>query len=413
MFPYHPIEADEGEVRVELRVGESRLPSWRFFASEAEQRVMVGSSHDCDWQVQANGVAPYHAELLWAGDVLWIAPVGGQEGNIWINAAPVVEWTQIEQDSEVCFGEARFGVGGITDLFAPTVISSVEELSQSQVSNPQIVSAPQRASGFEEVEPVTGRVRVKAPAPDKTAMTDLSDLERWRDSCVGEKRAGAPAAAAPSAPPPANRVQAPPMANVKRAPSPVVIEPSAPAPRPEPPVNAPVGKRFAAPPPVAHQPSGQADEGTRSFGEVARDLLERVTDTIPTRAAIAALGVIFIVSLLLLHDFVGAKNEGKPKAAAPSTRGPSVTKITTEPSPVVEAEAEPLDPAERVAEEGRAARFVAAGRLVEALPVYERLVASDPGNDAFAITIRVIRHQLAAKCKAAGGAGDDACLEAR
>ena len=87
-----------------------------------------------------------------------------------------------------------------------------------------------------------------------------------------------------------------------------------------------------------------------------------------------------------------------------------MTKISTEPQPAVETEAEAtLDPAELVAEEGRAARLVAAGRLAEALPVYERLVAADPDNDAFAITIRVIRHQLAAKCTAAGGAGGEAC----
>jgi hypothetical protein len=186
----------------------------------------------------------------------------------------------------------------------------------------------------------------------------------------------------------------------------VIVESSDPEPKPEPASSA-VGKRFAAPPPVVQQPNAAA-EPERTFRDVARDVLERVTDTIPTRAAIGALAVIFIVALLLLHERVGAKNDGARKASAPTTSGPSVTKISTEPRALVE-DAEPLDPAERVAAEGRAARLVAAGRLAEALPIYEQLVADDPGNDAFAITIRVIRHQLAAKCKAAGGAGGEAC----
>jgi hypothetical protein len=158
LFSYQPIEAEEGEVRVELREGSSRLPAWRFFMGEAEQRVMVGSSHDCDWHVVGDGVAAYHVELVWAGDVLWVAPVEGQAGNVWLNNAPLSDWAQVESDTEIGFGTARCGIGGVTDLHAPTVISSVDELAQPHavlVTGAQPEAGVRRASGFEEVEPVS------------------------------------------------------------------------------------------------------------------------------------------------------------------------------------------------------------------------------------------------------------------
>lgn len=452
LFTYPGGNTEEGEVRLVLGEGSSRLPGWRFFASESEQRVLVGTSHDCDWQVAAEGVAPHHLELVWVGDVLWVTPVGDGVGSVWVEGEPIQEWKRVDSDAELVFGAARVGIFGVSDLHGPTVISSVDQFAQGEPVAAEVAPPPAakpRVSGFESIEPATVPVamppampaRVPAPAPDKTAMTDLEDLRRWRDSCVDENRAGVPPFPPPpptAAPPPvptsasardvrparapvapAAPVSPPVVSSSQSRATPVPGAPSA-ALSPEDPRAAALGsaqapppsqKRLAAPPPVAPQPPRGSVEPKRTFMDATRDVFERVTDVVPTRAAIAALAVIFIVALLLVQDRVGAKNDAKHSESAPAASTPSVTKITPESSTPEVEPAESLDPDERVKEEGRAARLVAAGHLAEALPVYERLLANEPGNDAFAIAIRVIRAQLAAKCKAAGGAGGPSCLE--
>ena len=57
LFPDPPLATGEGEVRVDLRIGQSQLPEWRFFQGEAAQRVMVGVAPDCDWPLVAEAVA--------------------------------------------------------------------------------------------------------------------------------------------------------------------------------------------------------------------------------------------------------------------------------------------------------------------------------------------------------------------
>lgn len=68
-----------------------------------ETRIRVGSAPDCEWPIQASGVAPYHLEFYWDGQAAWVVPSGGP---VSVGGQTVDAWHQIEGQTVVQFGQA-------------------------------------------------------------------------------------------------------------------------------------------------------------------------------------------------------------------------------------------------------------------------------------------------------------------
>lgn len=331
---------------VELRSGRSRTSGWTFSSTETSEPIRVGTSAMCAWRVAAPGVLPQHLELAWIEDSLWVNPVNPRH-PVRVDGAQVDAWSPVDVGAEIAFGDAALVVLARPRTPIETVLSAV---------------------GFQVAAPDEPTVMVRG-GPERTALTDLASLQQWAQRCASD----------PPAPSP------PPLTTVQRL--------DAPAPQP-------LDPRFAAPP---AQVDGAAPEPAPTAAELlerARELAERVADRIPARLVLGAFVVAIVAVLMLVHGYVNARGTAPARRDAPAPAPASATSPAAAPAPAPQP-APPLDPVERERAEATAARLVAAGRLAEALPIYDRLAAGAPDNDAYRIAARVLRQRGGDAC--AGG----------
>ncbi|MEM9190062.1 MAG: FHA domain-containing protein [Myxococcota bacterium] len=93
--------------RVRLVQGQSSRPDWD--ALEAGQRIDIGSDPRSGWCIAAPGVRPFHVELYWDGEVLWVASV--EDGaDVKVDGMAIDDWCATAAGSGVHFGGAALQV---------------------------------------------------------------------------------------------------------------------------------------------------------------------------------------------------------------------------------------------------------------------------------------------------------------
>lgn len=120
-------------VRVELVRGQSSLGAWETDAKAAGARVEVGSDPECAWRVVASGVQPYHVELYWDGEVLWVA--AGDDASVKVDGMAIDDWCATAHGSRVEFGDAQLRV-----LTQAVDLSSVVDRTDHGLSNPSLIT---------------------------------------------------------------------------------------------------------------------------------------------------------------------------------------------------------------------------------------------------------------------------------
>ncbi len=457
-------------VKVELRAGRSQIGSWRFAPSGEEERVLIGAAADCNWQVTAPAVVDHHVELMWVGDTLWVSAASREAevwvDGAPVDAWTPIEWdTEIMFGGAelAVFGAARHEaqtvISSVEPMSAtrpptsvptrppsqvPTIETNLEEPTENRPALPthdpaptaphprveaptRVARPPQRPQPRVEphrpqvAPPLVEEVRTIAPTetiidpmpptaptrpPETTAFTDLSSLQRWAarsedhiDEPTHQVVVAPPAAPDPEpvAPPPA---AAPAPAPLTAPPALLSVEPLAPTAEPAlPPV---VSDRLAAPPPrVAPTPVAPSEP----LLDRALEMVHRIREAIPSQVMIGGAIAIAIVIGLLVLDRIGTTREDAHAAHSPAQM--VVPTPTAAPIPqVVRNDEPPIDPEQLAHQEAQAARLVAAGQLVEALPIYEQLAAASTDNQAYAIAAKVLRQQIADRCKnTPGGPG--------
>lgn len=94
--------------RVHLERGRSSGHLWEVGPSAAGARIDVGSSPNCVWQVHAPGVRPFHLEMFWDGEVLWVADLEGAE--VRIDGQTVDDWYATANGTRIELGGASMRV---------------------------------------------------------------------------------------------------------------------------------------------------------------------------------------------------------------------------------------------------------------------------------------------------------------
>jgi hypothetical protein len=91
--------------RVVVLMGETNRQRFVVHPGAPAQRFRIGSSAECNWTVDAPGVAPLHLELHWDGGELFVTPLGGC--TVLLNGATHRHRVRIMGDTHMHVGEAE------------------------------------------------------------------------------------------------------------------------------------------------------------------------------------------------------------------------------------------------------------------------------------------------------------------
>ncbi|MCS6858523.1 MAG: hypothetical protein NZM37_12475, partial [Sandaracinaceae bacterium] len=95
--------------RLTIRHGNSSRSSWEIEHSQRGIRIVVGSDPRAGWVIQSPGVAPFHVEFYWDGQLLHVADASGI-GDVRWNGSPVRGWIPLAHSGELAFGSALLGI---------------------------------------------------------------------------------------------------------------------------------------------------------------------------------------------------------------------------------------------------------------------------------------------------------------
>lgn len=307
--------------------------------------IYVGSDPSCEWRVIADGVAPFHWQLCWYGNRLWMAEVGPRRA-----AGPGrFHWTMAPIGTVLRLGSAVIVLE--TAALAPGRRAFDAEHNHARRTGPSdptllMHTAPTRHSS-------------RSVDPDTTLLVDADELRNL----------------------------------------PLFGPPQSTGPRERP--------RAASRPPAAWGgtqsleemfivPADQAAPPPKRPGPLAR-----VVAVVPARILIALLVTGGTAALMLLPESLHAnRDEAAPAATLPPRRPP--------PEAEIELRAVEPDPARSIAELA-ASRDLAAGRLEEALRGYRSLLEAKPDDPVFRDFVAVIEHRIKAKARCRqGDCADDA-----
>ena len=97
-----------------LTRGSSGRASWSFQRGDAGNRITLGSSPSCDWQIVAGGVS--QVVLFFTGGELWLG-VERENRLVFLNdAAAPHGWTRVHHGDRLELGGARIGIALAPDL---------------------------------------------------------------------------------------------------------------------------------------------------------------------------------------------------------------------------------------------------------------------------------------------------------
>ena len=157
--------------RATLRRGTSSGSVWQVDANYPQARVVVGSAATAGWVVAGQGIAPYHVELYWDGNGLYVCDPQGM-GDVRLDGRPVHAWVQVQGRGQLVFGQAILeletavaeATAMVRDPGTAPRISLVGE--STRVQDAEIENERTRvASSLEEIPPSKAQVSKRPPAP--------------------------------------------------------------------------------------------------------------------------------------------------------------------------------------------------------------------------------------------------------
>jgi hypothetical protein len=443
--------------RVRLLKGDSAGGLWDVSSDIPEARIAIGTDPQCGWVVKGSGVAPFHFEIYWDGQVLWAGNSAGAP-DVRVDGEPLGDWRPISGRARIEFGRAAMLVEASDAVARASVVPQARD-SQVPIANEQTrIAAPRDER--REVYATGGSALHRMPPPDvleaggaggggeATRVLSLAEAEASRPAPAALPRVGVgagvrrveeptpiseeatrlgvfPSGGQASALPPGARAAADgaPGAGSPRpaAPSPAsVVVPAAGG------LRGPVAgaeSPFAAPPPIAPDASevAFARVGEKLKGGLAKPQLSQPLRTWLLLSLVVAIFVVFVL------DTFEAPPEERPAApGAPTTvvdAGPAVDAGPPATPPLAAAVSVgagglvmggvlppgggvPVPPPSTVGEasapltaERIAADAVIAGRYREALPLYRALAAANPQNPTFARIVQVLERRVRAACR--------------
>jgi len=447
--------------RVRLLKGDSAGGLWDVSSDIAEARIAIGSDPRCGWVVNGGGVAPFHFEIYWDGNVLWAGNSAGAP-DVRIDGEQLGDWRPVSGRARIEFGRAAMLVEA-SDAVArkPTVASGVPlESDNTRIAAPVDERREVYASGNSALIKMPPARDLEAPMMDAgaTRVVSLADAGAGRAMPAGPPRVGMGAGVRrvqdpspiseestrlgvaptsqqisgqyPGAPPSAGGQSA-----VSTAPS-VALPPAG--------LRGPVAggeSPFAAPPPQAPDASTAAFArvGEKLKGELGKKKLSQPPRTWLLLALVVAVLVVFVL------DAFDQKPEAPPERAQVAAATPALAlpdagvgvgvapprlahDFAVGPGGIIGNGAPPVLPDAGVTDAPRPQRRGAAvvvplsaerlaadalisGRYREALPLYQALATANPQNPTFAQIIVVLQRRLQATCRNGLTPEGHACIQ--
>ncbi len=475
--------------RVRLLKGDSAGGLWDVSSDIPEARIAIGSDAGCGWLVRGSGVAPFHFEVYWDGTVLWVGNSAGAP-DVRLDGEPLGDWRPISGRARIEFGRAAMLVEASDAVARASVVPQPRDSQAPFESENTRIAAPRDerrevyASGnsaLQEVPPLSeleakpsrGVHAALGASGDggATRVVSLAEAEAGRAAPVAAPRVGVGAgvrrveepppiseeatrlgvfagAGQASALPPgvsaASRAGGGPgggavgvaLGAPSGAPSP--FGPSVAAPSAFDAPGAGAGLRgpvagaaspFAAPPPVAADPSSIAFArvGEKLKGGLGRPKLSQPPRTWLLLALVVAVLVVFVLDAF---DPTPEPPAGSPAVAtqpAASPPGTADAGLAAVPAlarigaglavgpgglvaggmPLAVADAGVAAPSGDTppgapvpaTPERQAADALIAGRYREALPLYQALAAANPQNPTFSQIVVVLERRVRAACR--------------
>jgi len=448
--------------RVRLLKGDSAGGLWDVSSEIAEARIAIGSDPRCGWVVNGGGVAPFHFEIYWDGNVLWAGNSAGAP-DVRIDGEQLGDWRPVSGRARIEFGRAAMLLEA-SDAVARKPSAASRESGVPIESDNTRIAAP--VDERREVYASGNSALIKMPPAHEhealpldagaTRVVSLTDADAARASPAGPPRVGmgagvrrvqepspiseestrlgvAPTSQQISGQYPGARPGAGGQAAVSTAPS-VALPPAG--------LRGPVAggeSPFAAPPPQPPDASTAAFArvGEKLKGELGKKKLSQPPRTWLLLALIVAVLVVFVL------DAFDQKPEDPPESAQVATAttplalpdaGVSVAPprlaqdFAVGPGGIVGNGAPPVLPdvgvidaprpqrrgdavAVPLSAERLAADALISGRYREALPLYQALATANPQNPTFAQIIVVLQRRLQATCRNGLTPEGHACIQ--
>lgn len=166
--------------RATLRRGASAGSVWQVDSSYPQARVVIGSAAGAGWVVTDPSVAPYHVELYWDGNALYVSDPQAC-GDVRLDGRVIHGWTQVQGRGVVTFGQAvleietatRESTALVNDPSAAPRVSLVGEptrmhepgLGPPSVTRELEAESTRIAEPFEEVPEIPGSKAVITSRP--------------------------------------------------------------------------------------------------------------------------------------------------------------------------------------------------------------------------------------------------------
>jgi len=446
--------------RVRLLKGDSTGGLWDVSSEIPEARIAIGTDPQCGWVVKGSGVAPFHFEVYWDGNVLWAGNSAGAP-DVRVDGEPLGEWRPISGRARIEFGRAAMLVEA-SDAVARASVAPQARDSQVPIANEQTrIAAPRDER--REVYATGGSALHRMPPPgaledggsataggDATRVLSLAEAEASRPAPPAMPRVGVgagvrrveeptpiseeatrlgvfPTGGQASALPPGVR------GGVGGAAGALPIASATPgASLPASPVagglRGPVAgaeSPFAAPPPIAPDASevAFARVGEKLRGGLAKPQLSQPLRIWLSIALVVAILVVFVIDPFESPPQRDARSTGTatapvdagvaadaaaiPAASPPPGLAVGAGGVVVSGPPVaapdggvpVAAAGTGPDASTPLTAERIAADAVIAGRYREALPLYRALAAANPQNPTFVRIVQVLGRRVRAACR--------------
>ncbi len=447
--------------RVRLLKGDSAGGLWDVSSEIAEARMAIGSDPRCGWVVNGGGVAPFHFEIYWDGNVLWAGNSAGA-ADVRIDGEQLGDWRPVSGRARIEFGRAAMLVEASDAVARKPSVAPREsgvplESENTRIAAPVDERREVYASGNSALIKMPPARELEAPLMDAgaTRVVSLADADAGRAMPAGPPRVGMGAGV--------RRVQEPsPISEESTrlgvAPTSQQISGQYPGAAPvaggqaaastAPSVALPLaGLRgpvaggespFAAPPPRAPDASTAAFArvGEKLKGELGKKKLSQPPRTWLLLALVVAVLVVFVLDAFdqkpeapehaqvatattplalpdagvsfapprLAQDFAVGPGGIIGNGAPPALPDAGV-RDAPRPRRRGDAVAVPLS-AERLA-----ADALISGRYREALPLYQALATANPQNPTFAQIVVVLQRRLQATCRNGLTPEGHACIQ--
>jgi hypothetical protein len=185
--------------------GDSSGGLWDVSSDIPEARIAIGTDPQCGWIVKGSGVAPFHFEVYWDGNVLWAGNSAGAP-DVRVDGEPLGDWRPISGRARIEFGRAAMLVEASDAVarasVAPQARDSQARDSQLPIANEQTrIAAPRDerrevyATGGSALHrmPPPGALEGSGGAPeggDATRVLSLAEAEASRPAPAALPRVG-------------------------------------------------------------------------------------------------------------------------------------------------------------------------------------------------------------------------------